>query len=552
MKKLTAAILLLTILISSFAFADDSVSYDYIMRIPMEDGYVVWDMMGTMRYVDNEGNVLWGEPFETDETFEETEEIDSIEDDTRTDMQRLTGVDKIYPFENGYTCVVDEDDQLHYFDGDGKEVYNFGFEEYSSSYRPIMPSNDMLFGYAGKEETASFYKEDYYKITDIEGNVLWRFYESDYNAFGTLSEGLIMVEGETKALSGNAPYVAYYSPNGQEKLRFDGKLSVGDESNFHQGLAFLCEMSKNDEYDYIGEGWPVNWVMIDTAGNMIDLKISNPEDVESLWDGVEYYKEHCEQYGSDPNKIVSGLVIYDIAPFSSGEEYTSAIIYAYCGEGWLSEEIKLLASVSREGVIKLLHNVDNINDPRAKICYNGKCVMSSGKVFDVTNGNILDVTSIPSFSAGTSFSTYLMDDGNIYVFVRNSEGDIYCSIVTFEGNIVEEPKLIDRNAVETLLEFNKAFTGKRPGNQYYWQNFGKSENKIIEKNQLYAFRDQYYGFYDIYGNVVIEPQYTLASDFNNGYAVVCTNQTTNQYGAVNRCDLAFINTNGEIVERAEF
>lgn len=494
------------------------------------------------------------------------ENTNSIEEKT-SELSDIDHVVELFPFRNGMSVVREfnrntSEDHVKYISWDG----SLALEHEINSYYWLVGNITFVPG----EESLLLKGNEGFQLTDSSGNTLRTFSDDDYEMISAPRDGLIMAveAGEEDQLYKD---IVYFDERGNEVLRIQGYSHLGMASSFGDGRAFVCRISDEtalSEYS-LGSGWPVDWMIIDPAGNMKPLYFANPEKftdasfrakLKDLAEGMEWDR-----------MMIKGYILSEVRPFVEGEEYAAGIVkvfYKNYDMNWKKEDTYMMsmdvpAYISRDGGIYLSDYVTY----RANVscCING-CILEVEEdvIIDVNNGTVIRIEELPLFKSIEEEHQYcyvhnlnFLDDGNFFFMINDtSNGDVGV-IIRPDGEIVEEPRRFDVKPVhvpyytDTYREM-LCFSGS----WHDWQTVCGGLTVELPRNGLYPIRgtieyeDSPYcgvngwGFSDIWGEIVIPPEYMLVSQFENGCALACKTKIGELYSSQGYRDLVIIDAQG--------
>lgn len=487
-------------------------------------------------------------------------------------MSTIETVQGIYPFKNGYACIMDRDYQYYYVNAKGGITgLDRGFFSISGSNAPMATWGDRIVEEVGRN----------CQLMDLSGNVIKTF-ESDYfSAYSCPAEGQFFVQEIEKTLSGDKLNMVYYDLQGNETMRFPGMVHLSNASVLSEGRAFIGRISNDTELNYIGKssGWVTDITMIDYAGNSKKLQIVNPEVL--LDAGTLSLINTWGWFSQNENATlkVVGYRIKTVTPFQKDESYASACVEVRYEENVNNRKnvrnTTIPAFVTKQGDVYLC-GLAGTEPVSAHI--NDYIIVSdrnSKGILDVTNNHTVWIrdqdfykeAAEPVFGSAW-FELYFLNTGNFFITIKNEENDYYGLTMEPDGAIVKGPVLIEElplypsqeeHSIWDLGEHEKV---KLPGKNYEEQTNSLSiQTLVLQEDGLIPFKSREnlfrdnvnamsilyrHGYSDIWGNVVIEPQYSKVSYFTNGYAIVARDVTSKNY-TLYGADPIFINEKGEQV-----
>lgn len=480
----------------------------------------------------------------------------------------------LYPYVNGYGVIRDIDrlssgDHYHFIRWDKEPV----LDNEISTYYIARNNTPLLNG----DQSVLMNMPDGFQLMDYSGNHLRFFDYDEYLLVSYPQEGLILAE--EKAQEGQIyGDVVYYDELGNEKMRFSGYRSLGLASCFGGGRAFLCKVSNSTELkEYsLGTGWPVEWTILDPEGNMKPLYFANPE---ILTEGP--LLSTMQELVSPSNShliLPKGYILSEVRPFVAGEKYASGLVtlyYTTYDPDWKKENtylnsLHIPAYISRDGGIYLC-NYATHNEEISCCINNCIYIKYDEAIVDIDSGAVTRIEELPLYQSIESSSNrvYLssinfLDDGNIFFLIKSDASSDTAVIMRPNGEIVEK----DTRDIESrpIYGLDQMFYEHFPklkyctGTYYNWQVTSGELDRILPREGLYPFTGKVergegplygnygYGFADIWGNTVIEPQYALVSQFANGCALACKQANDGLYSNGTYSQLVMIDAQGNEIE----
>ncbi len=141
-------------------------------------------------------------------------------------------------------------------------------------------------------------------------------------------------------------------------------------------------------------------------------------------------------------------------------------------------------------------------------------------IYDDNMNVVLDLTKIPEFADGTQFNWAISENNIVTVCMKKATG-VYTSFVDLNGKVLMEPN-------KTISLFDSEFVSPDTTNECYIFYFVESDGLCLAQDRISSL----YGYIDLKGNWVIEPQYKSALPFSDGYAVVNDTTVINRSGEI--------------------
>ncbi len=478
----------------------------------------------------------------------------------------------IYPFVNGYACVMDSNYCVQYFDHKGQIVVSGNnYSDYENdilSFSGVFP--------AGKESVIIYDDSNYNLVTLNDGRILRSFPWDETIEIGGHSEGVFYVQ---EIAPNNTSNVVYYDEFGNEKMRFEGMVSLGIASNFSEGRAFICAVAEDETIN----GWqyrkdnPKDWTIIDLDGNSKKLKIVNTSELLS----ESVVQQLSELYYNPVDQLsVGGYMIQDVRPFKAGENYASAMVAVeYKDEdGRVACGAVLPAYITKQGEVYVCDTVLRGNIDFTS-CNDNCIIINKESIFDYSNESLTNVRELPfycelhddGFVEG-GITLRFLESGDFLVKIpKLKDSGYYVAVIDAAGNVISAPILMNYNVIYNLPDIFSVYENGYTNNYNYsefnnghhaWQENSFSQDiSVINDLDMYclisdseSFKVEYdsvqkQGYADIWGNELIAPQYSKTSRFQNGYSIVCREATGSWmlFGT----DLSFIDSNGNVVSEVQ-
>lgn len=497
-----------------------------------------------------------------------------------TALSTIRRINNIYVEKDGYICVEDNDGVMYYLDEGGNIVRTID--------HPVNFMDGKLIYLASGPNTYYLYENGAYNLYDMQGKILRSFAdptdnEAGYDFLSSLHEGLISAQEASHSGDDPATAVVYFNETGAEVMRFDGYVFASRANCFSGGRAFICQLYKDDgskNYKYSGNS-PTNWKIIDQKGTVSPLKVAN---LSVLNSNLKRQMEELVIRDSYEGYIeIKGYEIIDVHPFYLDEKYASCMIevhvdaYTRWKDSWnkdydkYEKEFYVPGRIDKAGNVELGNYVAEYE--RVVSDYINGCIISyadtdAEAIVNFDTGSFFPLEEHPLVAAAKEKEwsyvmrrAYFMDDGNFMLITKNKNKDYIAAIIQPEGTVIEGPKDLEAfpfyaSYYSVLSEY--FLTEEKILDSYYnWQATSLYQiNMVLSRDELYpqqGSKTNLWGFTDIWGNFVIEPQYYEVSFFKNGYAYVCTEEDSARYVMKKYAkNLIMIDENGKQVDKVVF
>ncbi len=417
----------------------------------------------------------------------------------QTSKYNITSISEFY---NGLARFQTSDGNYGYLDVNGKVVIE-----------PIYTSAQKDFD----ENAALVSKDGTEMLIDRKGNVLTKF-DFDFDAIGTFENGFIWIQTKEETISKNVPVMNYYNEKGQkafsvkdvshvEALWDSSSAEIVDHLNPYStfnkyGYAFVSNsqtltpsyqlIDKNGNFaDFI----PSDLYIRDIYGNYITLQKDYSSIV--LYYYIDYINE--ELIPIQNNEILKGSKIELKNVNAQGNK-----IYAFC----------------KNSVVHYVPNTDLGN-----VLCNMLFLASKNEIII----NLQDIFPEASYFKAIESSVY--NNKTYYtIYMKNQNGVAFYSVIDENGQILISP----------TQKYNLGYSYSKQSTwttYTYYQAYSFCAGLCKAKDSETGL----FGFIDLQGNWVIQPQYKNVTDFseygNDAYAIVD--------------DVTVINKKGEIVFTAK-
>lgn len=489
--------------------------------------------------------------FEESERLSETNEMPSNTNESATTDSGHTMdfqyryISNMRRFDNGLTIVKYGDDL---FDGRKWDIINAKGEIIS----PTHSESSSIFAFGDEcfmiyEDNSSYMVHqlgdgDSYVLFDMAGNRLLNI-PAD-RIISAPSEGLFYVDDYYNK-NHEERTITYYNEKGVEVLSIRGYASSTLSSQFTGGRAIICKISDR--------GFDTDWTLIDIYGNKKLLSVKNLEKIysSSFLDALKDKSTELAELGFVFD--VDSCTVNRVYGFQPGEKYAVAdvvLVLTYTDKWNFDErlEIHVLSRIDRQGNVYL---TNWITYGEIAPCINDCVIIDDTLIVNIETEKGFDITEIPIINGlkkeydiyfKSGFKLYPMTDGNYFVTIDGSSTIDRCDymfIVSPEGTVVEGPVIGNK---ETTVYYDDLDWSDITFPYNPWNEFNRSRPTVLSRNMLYLamarieseeylnylktntnFAHQIaFGYSDIWGNIVISPQYIRATSFSEGKALVCT------------------------------
>ncbi len=488
-------------------------------------------------------------------------------------LDRITEpIKEVFPMKNGYAMVITaEKYQIvsYLINHDGSILRRFEGAKYSKE-RYLDTSDDgflLLF-------------DQSYTLFDEKGREVCVFDKSN-SYMGAPCEGLIMSQRIKRTVSGDVSEIVYYNMKGEEILCFPGMVHLDAASNFHNGRALVKSEDTGNIY------------IIDTVGNIAELVISNKEVVAS-GNILAYIQDQVAERNDDFIEplfnLFAGEYVYpdlegeitikSVSPFLDNEEYASAIVnyqyyfwHYYPQREWQDEHvtketksISLPALISRNGDVIILDYVeksDGYYDDTGSVsryCCN-HIILDGRYVYSYDTNSVLDTDTLQFYidsrydDIWTTPNLYLVDDGTIYMTYLNQSKHQVWVLINGDGEIIVGPHLVEKQLNLYDGQYgNNSYCATDSAVYFYPE---KHLDLILSRNGIYRGYDlsdyNKNGYYNLFGEPLLESDYPVNSEFVNNHALVCLEKNDSYNLADGRgLNLAIIDEQGNQVFGYEY
>ncbi len=460
-------------------------------------------------------------------------------------IKEIRHITNVYPFKDGYACARDINKVYHYFDANGKIVFSNHNPYYYMGAAVAIPAWPIDHGVTIAREADS----DVYKLINMNKEVIREFPKSEYPWIGVSAGGYIGVEKAVNSLSGSSQNMIYYDVSGKELFSFQNMKHLKDGlSNFCAERAFVKNV--DDEF-----------VMIDTNGNQNVLRIDDLGVINSAMkqhirdEEAEYQTQYVNCHFE-----IDKVEISSVNSFEEGEDYASACIWVEATISYDTDYGKremyygrnFAAAVSRDGTVKLLGPIKfNVVAP----CKNNMILVRTsseqffGKCFNAwyvpSTGELIDAEKFPEFKDGKEQLVVYMEDGNLLVTMKNADGRAkFYAVVDRTGKVLSGPAEDQTGLPNEAIVYDQYSGGSDGATRFVLNLVNKDLIKKVKKNTYTVNKTEYF---DISGQMIGNREYSIGTDFSNGYALVAVDSGKVDYTLVGEA-LKFINTSGEFVD----
>ena len=390
-------------------------------------------------------------------------------------------ITSISPIHNGLARFKTSENKYGYMDINGNVVIE-----------PIYTSAQEVFD----ENAARVCKDDMYLLIDRKGNTLCEL-GSDVKGIGSFKNGYIWVSTIKETLSKNISVLTYYNEKGGKAFSIEDVDYVEKFSSFNEyGYALV---------DVYTDSWYQSQYsrVIDTQGNFVDFIPENT-----------YITTINGNYVITVNRIGEMMSYLKYIDFSNKKLLSAENITD------LQVNIKKLTNTDRNG-----RDIYSCTD-RGTTANTDKCNM-----YLLLNGNniLMNLYDIPEFKDVAFFKAIECGTYNnktyYTVYLTNKSGVAFSSVIDENGNMIIAP----------TKNFSLGYSYDKTVNYFihkYYQAYSFSAGLCKAKDPETGL----FGFIDLNGKWVIEPQYKNVTDFSeyNGeaYAVVDETMIINSKGKV--------------------
>lgn len=384
----------------------------------------------------------------------------------QTPQYNITSISECY---DGLARFQTSDGKYGYMDVNGNVVIE-----------PIYSSAQKDFD----EKAALVSKDGTEMLIDRNGNVLVKF-DFEFEAIGDFENGFIWVETTEETISKNVSVMNYYNERGKKVFSIENVDHVKEFSSFNEyGYALV---------DVYTDSWYQSQYsrVIDTQGNFVDFIPENT-----------YITTINGNYVVTVNRI--------------GEMMASLKYIDFKNKKLLSvENITDL----RVNITKLINSDCNGCDIYSCTAQGTTANTDKCNMYLLLNGNtiLMNLYNIPEFKDVAFFKAIecgVYNNKTYYtVYLTNKSGVAFSSVIDENSNIIISP----------TKEFSLGYSYDKTVNYLthkYYQAYSFSTGLCKAKDPQTGL----FGFIDLQGNWVIQPQYKNVTDFSeyNGeaYAVV--------------------------------
>lgn len=401
-------------------------------------------------------------------------------------------ITEISAFYNGWARFQMTDGMYGYMDVNGKVVIE-----------PIYTSAQEDFD----ENAALVSKDGTEMLIDRKGNVITQF-NFDFDAIGTFENGFIWVQTKEETISRNIPVMTYYNEKGQKAFSVNDVSHVDalSDSGANEPVDHLKPFSTFNEYGYAfvlnSRTITTSYQLIDQSGNFSNFIPSDHHILDVYGNYIILSKDFMSRnlyYIDYKNKdiipvqninILGGYKIVLKNPDSHGNK-----IYA------------------------LTTDIPNTDSNRGLSC-NMLFLASKNEI-------ILKLQDVfPDASYFKAIESSIHNNKTYYtIYMKNQNGVDFYSVIDENGQILISP------TQKYKLGYSYSIQGA--WTQYtYYHAYAFSAGLCKAKDPETGL----FGFIDLQGNWVIQPQYQNATDFsevgNEAYAVVNNVTVINKKGEV--------------------
>ena len=400
-------------------------------------------------------------------------------------------------FTNGI-ALVKQNGQYGYINTKGELIIDTIYEKADSVFNTLaLVTKDGVKQYINKQGQTVF------------------FFTGEEVAIGEYSNGYFWVETLEELISGNVHTVTYYKENGQVAFSLQDATAIGKLSSFNEWGYTLINIPKTNPK---AEGWgnsSSGWnVFINTSGEIVDFEGRN--EYSSFGENQMYTallddNTSAASYGGLRNVYVVNEGIHNDAYWIDFEHLkVSSVPYTnvhHIGNGYhlgpwydkygYSDYENKYVSVYREEKILVFSSIEGLEN--VEFC---------------------------------AVSHFVQDHKDLFLlFLKSSSGVYFSAIVDADGNYVLKP---NKNFWVCSPEVEYAAWKPSVSADTYQKMFNFSSGLCLAKDP----ETELFGYIDIQGNWVIEPQYEedqagqFSDDGDDAVAVINGSTVINRKGEV--------------------